>query len=68
MFIVKELLEKGEASKCLDYIYDKLCIIHVKEKIEEIYFKHGNEEVIHQKYNEIMPKLDELNQKIKDKK
>ena len=64
LFIVKELLSHGEENKCLDEIYDRLCCIHAKEKIEQIYYKYGNEEVIHKKYNEIMPILDELNKKI----
>ena len=64
LFIVKELLSHGEENKCLDDIYDRLCCIHAKEKIEQIYYKFGNEDVIHKKYNEIMPILDELNKKI----
>lgn len=64
MFIVKELLDKGEEKKISDKIYDRLCIIQAKEKIEQIYYKYGNEEIVHKKYNEIMPKLDELNKNI----
>ena len=64
MFMVSELLSKGEENKCLDAIYDRLCVIHAKEKVEQIYYKYGNEEIIHKKYNEIMPILDELNKKI----
>ena len=64
MLIVKELLSHGEENKCLDDIYDRLCCIYAKEKIEQIYYKYGNEDIIHKKYNEIMPILDELNKKI----
>ena len=64
LFIVQVLLEKGESTGCLDNIYDRLCIIQAKEKVELIFYKHGNEEIIHKKYNEIMPKLDELNKKM----
>ena len=64
LFIVKELLEKGEEKKCVDSIYDRLCCIQAKEKIEQIFYKHGNEDIIHKKYSEIMPKLDELSKKI----
>ena len=64
MFIIKELMDKGEANKCLDAIYDRLCVIQAKEKVEQIYYKYGNEEIIHKKYNEIMPVLDELSKKI----
>jgi hypothetical protein len=64
LFMVKQLLEKGEALGCLDKIYDRLCCIQAKEKVEQIFYKHGNEKIIHEKYNEIMPKLDELNKKI----
>ena len=64
LFMVKQLLEKGEALGCLDKIYDRLCCIQAKEKVEQIYYKHGNEKIVHEKYNEIMPKLDELNKKI----
>ena len=64
LFIVQELLSKGEASGCLDNIFDRLSCIQAKEKIELIYYKHGNEEIVHKKYNEIIPKLDELGKKI----
>ena len=66
MFIIKDLLEKGEANKCLDNIYNRLYIIHAREKVEQIYYKFGNEEVIQKKYHEIMPKLDELNKKMQE--
>ena len=64
LFIVQQLLEKGESSGCLDNIYDRLCCIQAKEKVEQIFYKHGNEDIIHKKYNEIIPKLDELSKKI----
>lgn len=64
MFVIKELLDRGEEKKCLDNIYDRLCIIQAKEKIEQIYYKFGSDDSIHQKYNEIIQKLDELNEKI----
>ena len=64
LFIVQVLLEKGESTGCLDNLFDRLCIIQAKEKVELIFYKHGNEEIIHKKYNEIMPKLDELNKKM----
>ena len=64
LFIVKDLLSHAEQNKCLDDVYDRLCCIHAKEKIEQIYYKFGNEDIIHKKYNEIMPILDELSKKI----
>ena len=66
MFIIKELLEKGEANKCLDNIYERLCTIQAKEKVEQIFYKFGNEDIIQKKYHEVMPKLDELNKKIQE--
>ena len=63
MFIIEMLLSNGEKLGVLDSIYDRLCVIQAKEKVEEIFYKYGNEEIIHKKYNEIMPKLDELNKK-----
>ena len=64
MFMVQQLLVKGEALGCLDNIYDRLCCIQAREKVEEIFYKHGNQKIIHEKYSEIMPKLDELEKKI----
>ena len=64
LFMIQQLLEKGEENKCLDNIYDRLCCIQAKEKVEQIYYKFGNEEIIAKKYHEIMPKLDELNKRI----
>ena len=64
MFMIQQLLVKGEALGCLDNIYDRLCCIQAKEKVEEIFYKHGNQKIIHEKYSEIMPKLDELEKKI----
>jgi hypothetical protein len=64
LFIIQQLLEKGAQYNCLDSIYDRLCVIQVKEKVEQIFYKNGNEEIIHTKYNEIINKLDELSKKI----
>ena len=64
MFIVEDLLIKGEEKKCIDRIYDRLSCIQAKEKIEQIFYKYGNEDIIHKKYSQIMPKLDELSKKI----
>ena len=66
LFMVKDLLDNGEANKCLDNIYDRLCIIHAKETVEQIYYKLGNEDIVNKKYHEIMPKLDELSKKIQE--
>ena len=63
MFIIQMLLSNGEKIGVLNSIFDRLCAIQAKEKVEEIFYKYGNEEIIHKKYNEIMPKLDELNKK-----
>lgn len=64
MFIIQMLLSTGEKMGVLDSIYDRLCLIQAKEKLEEIFYKYGSEDIIHKKYNEIMPKLDELSKKI----
>ena len=64
LFMIQNLLESGEKYNLLDKIYQKLCIIHTKEKMEQIFYKYGNDEIIHKKYSEIMPKLEELDKKI----
>ena len=64
LFMIQNLLEKGEKYGMLNDIYQRLCNIQAKEKVEQIFYKHGNEEIVHKKYNAIMPKLEELDKKI----
>ena len=64
LFMIQNLLESGEKYGNIDDIYNRLCTIHTKEKMEQIFYKYGNDDIIHKKYNEIMPKLEELEKKI----
>ena len=64
LFMIQNLLEKGEKYGMLNDIYQRLCNIQAKEKVEQIFYKHGNQEIVHKKYNAIMPKLEELDKKI----
>ena len=64
LFMIQNLLESGEKYGNIDDIYNRLCTIHTKEKMEQIFYKYGNDDIIHKKYNAIMPKLEELEKKI----
>ena len=64
LFMIQNLLESGEKYGNIDDIYNRLCTIHTKEKMEQIFYKYGNDDIIHKKYNAIMPKLEELGKKI----
>ena len=64
LFMIQNLLEGGEKYGNIDDIYNRLCTIHTKEKMEQIFYKYGNDDIIHKKYNAIMPKLEELEKKI----
>ena len=64
LFMIQNLLENGEKYRCLNDIYQRLCTIHTKEKIVQIFYKYGNEEIVEQKYHEINAKLEELDKKI----
>ena len=64
LFMIQNLLESGEKYGNIDDIYNRLCTIHAKEKMEQIFYKYGNDDIIHKKYNAIMPKLEELEKKI----
>ena len=64
LFMIQNLLESGEKYGNIDDIYNRLCTIHTKEKMEQIFYKYGNDDIIHKKYNVIMPKLEELEKKI----
>ena len=64
LFMIQNLLEGGEKYGNIDHIYNRLCTIHTKEKMEQIFYKYGNDDIIHKKYNAIMPKLEELEKKI----
>ena len=66
LFMIQDLLASGEKYGNLDDIYQRLCSIHAKEKVEQIFYKYGQEEIIHKKYKEIMPKLEELDKKIEE--
>ena len=64
--MIQNLLEDGEKYGCLNEIYQRLCTIQAKEKVEQIFYKYGKEEIVHKKYNAIMPKLEELDKKIEE--
>ena len=66
LFMIQDLLASGEKYGNLNDIYQRLCSIHAKEKVEQIFYKYGQEEIIHKKYKEIMPKLEELDKKIEE--
>ena len=66
LFMIQNLLEDGEKYGCLNEIYQRLCTIQAKEKVEQIFYKYGQEEIVHKKYNAIMPKLEELDKKIEE--
>lgn len=66
LFMIQNLLEDGEKYGCLNEIYQRLCTIQAKEKVEQIFYKYGKEEIVHKKYNAIMPKLEELDKKIEE--
>ena len=64
LFMVQNLLEDGEKYGNINDIYQRLCAINIKEKMEQIFYKFGNDDNVHKKYNAIMPKLEELEKKI----
>ena len=66
LFMIQNLLENGEKYGNINDIYQRLCTIQAKEKIEQTFYKYGKEEIIHKKYNAIIPKLEELDKKIEE--
>ena len=66
LFMIQDLLEKGEKYGCINDIFQRLCNIQAKEKVEQIFYKYGNEEIVHKKYKIIMPKLEELDKIIEE--
>ena len=66
LFMIQNLLENGEKYGNINDIYQRLCTIQAKEKIEQVFYKYGKEEIIHKKYNAIIPKLEELDKKIEE--
>ena len=68
LFMIENLLVDGEKYKKLNDIYVKLCNINAKERVEKIYYKYGNDEIVNKKYNEIMPKLEKLKNNMEEDK
>ena len=66
LFMIQNLLENGEKYGNINDIYQRLCTIQAKEKIEQIFYKYGKEEIVHKKYNGIRPKLEELDKIIEE--
>ena len=66
--MIENLLVDGEKYKKLNDIYVKLCNINAKERVEKIYYKYGNDEIVNKKYNEIMPKLEKLKNNMEEDK
>ena len=66
LFMIQDLLEKGEKYGCINDIFQRLLNIQAKEKVEQIFYKYGNEEIVHKKYKIIMPKLEELDKIIEE--
>ena len=68
LFMIENLLVDGEKYKKLNDIYVKLCNINAKERVEKMYYKYGNDEIVNKKYNEIMPKLEKLKNNMEEDK
>ena len=66
LFMIQNLLESGEKYGYINDIYQRLCSIQAKEKVEQIFYKYGEEEIVHKKYNAIITKFEELDKKIEE--
>ena len=66
LFMIQNLLENGEKYGYINDIYQRLCSIQAKEKVEQIFYKYGEEEIVHKKYNAIITKFEELDKKIEE--
>ena len=66
LFMIQNLLESGEKYGGLNDIYQRLCTIQAKEKVEQIFYKYGKEEIVHKKYRVIITKLEELDKRIEE--